>query len=143
MSEYINHKTVHNILGQQLNKLYSKIYLLNNYTTRLHALLPNTYAKECQVTSFAQGELVIAVSNAAILTRLRYMTQELIGKLSRHEELKNIVTIRFFVLPAQETTYQPVAKEKTLSASSKQLLRSVAEHIGDDKLKCALLKLAQ
>jgi hypothetical protein len=46
-------------------------------------------------------------------------------------------------LPAQETTYQPVAKEKTLSASSKQLLRSVAEHIGDDKLKCALLKLAQ
>lgn len=110
----------------------------------LQSCLSAAAASYCHLANYSNGRLVIIVDNAHWLTRLRYQQQQLIDRLRAHSQFAGLQRIQFRVRPTTvaQDGRQPQDRA-TISSAAKDCINSCAEVIEDEKLRAALLRLAQ
>jgi len=77
-----------------LGKLVEKARWLLTLDRSLKTLLPTGFQAFCHVMNVNEHQLILGVTNAAIATRIRLMSPELIAKLKRNPDyyiIENIV----------------------------------------------------
>ena len=141
--------TIHKLLSNadgDVASLITRARLLARYSKWLASVLPVPLGEHAVVADIQGNKLVIGVDNAAWATKIRFLTPDLIEKLtSKFKELKYIEQIITHVMPLQLATPDntKVAVEKPhLSQQNAALIQSLAETIDDPNLKEALLRLA-
>ncbi|WP_392564762.1 DciA family protein [Orbus wheelerorum] len=121
------------------------LYTLNNL---VHKLLPDNLCQECRVANYRQGILIINVSSASWLTRLRY-EQEKLRSLLRQNGLRGLTSIQFKVSLELNPTNNCILHSKDydlakreITLQSADLLLALAQNCSP-KLKSNLIKLAK
>lgn len=146
-----------NSIPKSLNSLFEQNTFLNNFQdkslslSQLHLiimqLLPEQLHAHCQVANYRQGVLIIEVSSASWLTRLRY-EQETLMSLLRQQHLTGLSSIQYKITPSigeQKHTLhssRPVYHNQKISPQSAIALLSLAEK-ASPRLKESLIKLAK
>jgi len=64
-----------------LRKLLAEAQAHDAWTSELRVLLPASIAGDCQALSLTDGVLVVGCTNAAVATRLRFITADLLADL--------------------------------------------------------------
>lgn len=81
------------LAGSPLSKIIQKaryLLALNNY---FQTIIPAPMASDCQVMNVDQSILILGVTNAAVATRIRLISSELIEKLRAEKAFSSIQTI--------------------------------------------------
>lgn len=65
-----------------LQKLLRRAANQESWTAQLQALLPEPLCRDCRVTDVRGDTVVVVCRNAASATRLRFMTDELLARLT-------------------------------------------------------------
>lgn len=133
----------------QANSLLSiqeRGYALSTLNNLLIKLLPESLAQQCRVANYRQSILVIEVSSASWLTRLRYEQEELRSRL-RKNGLTGLSSFQFKINP-ELTSNKYILHSKPhdefkrqMTPQSAQLLLALANN-SSPKLKHSLTKLA-
>ena len=76
-----------------LGKIIQKAKHLLALDRHIQTILPASFASYCHVMNVDQSILILGVSSAAIATRIRFMSAELIEKLHEKKEFVFIQTI--------------------------------------------------
>lgn len=79
----------HSSLGKIIQKAKWLLALDRHFQT----ILPESFAPYCHVMNVDQSILIVGVSNAAIATRIRFMSMDLIQELHKKSEFARIQTI--------------------------------------------------
>lgn len=87
-----------------LGKIIQKAKYLLALDRYFQTILPASFASYCHVMNIDQSILILGVSNAAIATRIRFMSAELIEQLHKKKEFTRIQTIHCKVC-AHSITY--------------------------------------
>lgn len=117
--------------------------VLNNLLTKL---LPESLAQQCRVANYRQSILVIEVSSASWLTRLRYEQEELRSRL-RKNGLTGLSSFQFKVNPELiQNKYILHSNshdlfKRQMTPQSAEILLTLANN-SSPKLKNSLTKLA-
>lgn len=120
---------------------------LSKLNELLAKLLPEILNQQCKVVNYRQGVLIIAVSSASWLTRLRYEQETLRSQL-RQNGLRGLSSIQFKIDPvlnSQRTILHspaPPLYHRRLTQQSAQSLLSLAENC-PTSLKKRLIELAK
>lgn len=77
--------------------LLQQLVYLQTLAPLLTKTLPETLASHCQLANYRQGRLIIAVSNQAIATRLRFILPDLRQQLRKHQAFAGLVGIDFYI----------------------------------------------
>ncbi len=110
----------------------------------LQIWLPNELAPHCQILNIENGTLTLAGNSAAFVTRLRYLTPELMDVLNSHDALPTIKQIIYKVIPPTiEKTIVSKKAQPFLSSTTLKLLEQTAENINHPQLKKALKNMAR
>ncbi|WP_392566385.1 DciA family protein [Utexia brackfieldae] len=135
-----------------LKKVQERAIALTKLNQTLKSLLPLSLQKQCRAANYRQHRLIVEVSSASWLTRLRYEQEKLLLAF-RQSILPGLAAIDFIINPnlntatlmarsddpQPPTSYQP---KRQLSQNSAQMLEVLAENCPDN-LKQQLMKLAQ
>lgn len=112
----------------------------------LKKLLPETLSPQCKIVNYRQGILIIGVSSASWLTRLRYEQEKLRTQLRQHG-LSGLSSIQFKIIPQLNqnkailhSAQNPLYNRKMTSQSAQYLL-DLADTCPTN-LKNSLIKLA-
>ncbi|XKM13856.1 DciA family protein [Orbaceae bacterium ac157xtp] len=145
-----------NMSPQPINRLFDHLNLKNiqaksGALTTLNAmylqLLPNSLNGNCRVANYRQGVLIVEVSTASWMTRLRYEQERIISTL-RKNKLPGLASIQYKVNPSLNISRtflhseQKNYKTRTLSPKTANVLLNLAEDM-PAKLKMNLIKLAK
>jgi hypothetical protein len=135
-----------------LRKVQQRAIALAKLNQTLKSLLPTPLQSQCRAANYRHHRLIVEVSSASWLTRLRYEQQKLLSTL-RTTVLPALSAIDFVINPtlnteryvlhsehAQKTPNNKVGRQ--LSRTSADMLLTLAEN-SPEKLKQTLLKLAQ
>ena len=143
-------KVLNSLLLQEalLSKIQERIVALNQLTKVIDELLPSSLNKQYRVANYRQGVLVLEVSSASWLTRLRYEQSKLLSGI-RKQILPSLSSIQYKINPdicSQHSkmindTSKSVTITRALSFQSATYLSALAES-APDKLKKQLIKLA-
>ncbi|WP_392560956.1 DciA family protein [Orbus sturtevantii] len=120
------------------------LYALNNLISKL---LPESLSQECRVANYRQGILIVTVSSAGWLTRLRY-EQEKLRSFLRQNGLSGLTSIQFKVDPNLNRnkcilhSKDSDLNKRQITQQSAELLMSLAQNCSQ-KLKSNLIKLAK
>ena len=79
-----------NLSCSSLNKIIQKAKQLLALDRYFQTILPDAFRSYCHVMNMDQSILTLGVSNAAIATRIRFMSGELIDKLQTKKEFSHI-----------------------------------------------------
>lgn len=131
--------------NSQLSNLITKVNQLNQLNQSLSEILDPKIAVHCQITNLENQILTLLVDNSSWGTKIRYAAPEIIKKMHTIPELSQVKQIKCIVRPKQQyRNAKPpqTAQKMTISSENAQILRSIANGIEDEKLKKALLHLA-
>ena len=96
-------KAVSAVLSQSKNELaylIDKVNQLRELNEHLYSILEDPQlAKHCQIANFEDNILVIAVDSANWATRIRYISKDLIDKLSQVQPFHDLKAIRCIIAP--------------------------------------------
>lgn len=81
------------LAGSPLQKIIQKAKYLLTLNAYVQTIIPASFAADCQVMNVDQSILILGVTNAAIATRIRMMSSELIEKLHEKKAFSHIQTI--------------------------------------------------
>ncbi|OCG28060.1 hypothetical protein A9G11_11135 [Gilliamella sp. wkB108] len=131
-----------------LSKIQERTNALSKLSNVVSDLLPSPLNQQCRVANYRRGILVIEVSSASWLTRLRYEQSELISGI-RRQILPSLSSIQYQINPnitaqLSQVDNQLLNKAKTpsiMTQKSAEFLYTLAENV-PDKLKKQLIKLA-
>ena len=134
--------------GALLSKLNERAVALSQLTKVIDELLPTPLNQQYRVANYRQGVLILEVSSASWLTRLKYEQGNLLSGI-RQKILPSLSSIQYKINPTIATNYSQsvILSAKNVKISnviSKQTaiyLNAVAEQ-SPDKLKKQLIKLA-
>ncbi|MCO6523449.1 MAG: DUF721 domain-containing protein [Candidatus Schmidhempelia sp.] len=135
-----------------LHKVQQRAVALAKLNQALKSLLPTPLQAQCRAANYRQHRLIVEVSSASWLTRLRYEQEKLLSTL-RKTILPALSSIEFVINPTLNTQRHILHShhtedtsnhriERQLSRASADMLLSLAEN-SPEKLKQTLLKLAQ
>ncbi|NUF27630.1 MULTISPECIES: DUF721 domain-containing protein [Gilliamella] len=138
------------ILSQEscLSEIKDRTFALSKLSNIVNELLPSLLKQQCRVANYRQGVLVLEVSSASWLTRLKYEQSNLISEI-RKNILPSLSSIQYQINPNISTKLSQchcqVSKLSLLSSvmtpKSAMFLYALAEN-APDKLKKQLIKLA-
>lgn len=128
--------------GKHLRAIVKKAQQLERINQFLWELLEPELSNHCLVINFNNGYLTIAVDAAAWLVRLKFLAPQLIPALRQHALLTELRQFQFHIQPPNVEKPKPYWKKTALPAEHAKMITEIAEHISDDKLRKALLKLA-
>ena len=134
--------------GALLSKIKDRTIALSQLTKIIDELLPPPLIQQYRVANYRQGVLILEVSSASWLTRLKYEQGNLLSGI-RQKILPSLSSIQYKINPTIATSYSQsvILSDKNVKISnviSKQTaiyLNAVAEQ-APDKLKKQLIKLA-
>ncbi|OCG04861.1 DUF721 domain-containing protein [Gilliamella apis] len=134
--------------GALLSKIKDRTIALSQLTKIIDELLPPPLIQQYRVANYRQGVLILEVSSASWLTRLKYEQGNLLSGI-RQKILPSLSSIQYKINPNIATNYSQsvILSDKNVKISnviSKQTaiyLNAVAEQ-APDKLKKQLIKLA-
>ncbi|WP_430876135.1 DUF721 domain-containing protein [Gilliamella sp. G0441] len=134
--------------NSSLSQIKERISALNKLSSVVHDLLPSPLKPQCRVSNYRQGILIIEVSSASWLTRLKYEQSKLISGI-RKKLLPSLSSIQYRINPdiclAVSQSINCSSKNATmtsvLTATSANYLYAIAEN-APNKLKKQLIKLA-
>lgn len=115
----------------------------------LNALWQNKVDADLVKHSFIANQredvLIIEVDSAAFATRLRYSIPDIILNLSEEKEFLFLKKIEWYICPSALLSAQRKKEKRKLFLSDGviQLLNNTAENMANEKLRKALLKLAE
>lgn len=135
-----------------LRKVQQRALALAKLNQTVKSLLPTPLQSQCRIANYRHHRLIVEVSSASWLTRLRYEQQKLLSTL-RTTVLPALSAIDFVINPTLNIDRyilhsgdpQNSSKhkaERQLSHTSAEMLLTLAEN-SPEKLKQTLLKLAQ
>lgn len=130
---------------KNLNTIQNRSIALVKLNQAVHQLLPKQLQTVCRVANYRHNVLIIEVSSASWLTRVRYEQEKLLSTL-RAEILPALASIQFSINPALHTNrhiaHSPKENfERKLSSETGDLLVGLAQQC-PDSLKAKLIKLA-
>ncbi|MBI0030318.1 DUF721 domain-containing protein [Gilliamella sp. B14384G15] len=138
------------ILSQQtcLSEIKEKTFALNKLADVINELLPSLLRQQYRIANYRQGVLILEVSSASWLTRLRYEQSNLLSEI-RKQILPSLSSIQYKINPDISSQYvkmindssKSVTITRALSPQSAIYLSALAES-APDKLKKQLIKLA-
>ncbi|WP_202112714.1 DUF721 domain-containing protein [Gilliamella sp. Pas-s95] len=138
------------ILSQEscLSEIKDRTFALSKLSNIVDELLPSLLKQQCRVANYRQGVLVLEVSSASWLTRLKYEQSNLISEI-RKNILPSLSSIQYKINPNISTKLSQchcqASKLSLLSSvmtpKSAMFLYALAEN-APDKLKKQLIKLA-
>lgn len=134
--------------GALLSKIKDRTIALSQLTKIIDELLPPPLIQQYRVANYRQGVLILEVSSASWLTRLKYEQSNLLSGI-RQKILPSLSSIQYKINPTIATSYSQsvILSDKNVKISnviSKQTaiyLNAIAEQ-APDKLKKQLIKLA-
>ena len=134
--------------GALLSKIKERSIALNQLSKVIDELLPTPLNQQYRIANYRQGVLILEVSSASWLTRLKYEQSNLLSGI-RQKILPSLSSIQYKINPTIATNYSQsvILSAKNVKISnviSKQTaiyLNAVAEQ-APDKLKKQLIKLA-
>ena len=86
-----NLQPVMDIIAQSpLQKLVEKARLLIALDEHLHKYLPKQFSGLCSVTNVQHNAVIIRTNNAAIATRLRFLSDDILKSFHEAEKFKSI-----------------------------------------------------
>jgi len=80
-----------------LQRLLHRAANQQSWTAQLQALLPDPLSRDCRVVDIRGPIALIACSNAASATRLRFMTPDLLGDLQQLADFRTVQDIQIRV----------------------------------------------
>lgn len=113
----------------------------------LNRLLPPPLAEQCRVANYRLGILIIEVSSASWLTRLRYEQEKLRSQL-RQNGLSGLASIQFKINPELNRNRcelhcdDAAVYQRKITPQSAEMLLALADNCSP-KLKSSLIKLAK
>ncbi|MWN31517.1 DUF721 domain-containing protein [Gilliamella sp. Pra-s65] len=138
------------ILSQEscLSEIKDRTFALSKLSHVINELLPSPLKQQCRVANYRQGVLVLEVSSASWLTRLKYEQSNLISEI-RKNILPSLSSIQYRINPNISVTLSQchfnVSKlplgSSLMTEKSAMFLYELAEN-APDKLKKQLIKLA-
>ena len=125
----------------RLKQLSAQARRLSQLNLTVMACLPSRLSNHTRLAAVHDGYLVLQVDNAAWAAEVRYKTPELLAALSGLPEFASIRSIRVKKAPAVKLeTRRPEGPR--MSPESADSITAQAEHMADDDIRDALLKLA-
>ncbi|MCO6552548.1 MAG: DUF721 domain-containing protein [Gilliamella sp.] len=134
--------------ASSLSKIQDRTNALCSLAKVVYDLLPSPLNQQCRVANYRQGVLILEVSSACWLTRLKYEQSNLISEI-RKNILPSLSSIQYQINPDisvrwSQSNYQ--SDKSSLASSvmtqkSAMFLSALAEN-APDKLKKQLIKLA-
>ncbi|MCO6544480.1 MAG: DUF721 domain-containing protein [Gilliamella sp.] len=138
------------ILAQNfsLSKIQDRTNALNSLAKVVNDLLPSPMNQQCRVANYRQGVIILEVSTAGWLTRLKYEQSNLISEI-RKNILPSLSSIQYQINPDisvrwSHNNYQSDKSSlvsSVITQKSAMFLYALAEN-APDKLKKQLIKLA-
>lgn len=130
-----------------LSQIQERINALSKLTYAVNELLPSPLKQQCRIANYRQGVLVIQVSSASWLTRLKYEQSNLLSTL-RQKLLPSLSSIQYQIDPnmtvkvsQQVDSVKNVPILGVMTPESAMCLYALAES-APDSLKKQLIKLA-
>lgn len=137
-----------NRLSQKSFSIANLLKLANNrqsLDTLLDQHLPELYVGHLKVNSFHDGKLVLTCSSAKLMTKFRFIQDQIIESLNTQLTPKKISSIQIKIRPNINTNTPKQKTETTQRSISKknaQILLEEAEHTEDQNLRKILTILA-
>ncbi|MFQ1016362.1 DUF721 domain-containing protein [Gilliamella sp. Occ3-1] len=138
------------ILAQNfsLSKIQDRTNALNSLAKVVNDLLQSPMNQQCRVANYRQGVMILEVSTASWLTRLKYEQSNLISEI-RKNILPSLSSIQYQINPDisvrwSHNNYQSDKSSlvsSVITQKSAMFLYALAEN-APDKLKKQLIKLA-
>ncbi len=131
--------------GGTLTNIQERSFVLSRLNHLVYHYLPLHLQHCCRVANYRQSILIIEVSSASWLTRLRYEQGKLLLAL-RQNGLSGLASIQYKINPVLNQQRYLIKNDdkttkRTLSPYSASLLLALAENT-TPKLKTCLIKLA-
>lgn len=134
--------------GTLLSQIKERTFALGKLAQVIDELLPSLFKQHYRIANYRQGVLVLEVSSASWLTRLKYEQSNLLSGI-RSKILPSLSSIQYKINPDICSETSPViecskknhSKTSTLTVASATYLYAIAEK-APDKLKKQLIKLA-
>lgn len=128
--------------AKPLRALFNQALRIDRLQQLLDGQLQPAAREHCRVASFAEGCLLLIITDGHWATRLRYQQKRLLKQLQALEEFATLTKILFKVQPS--TAEMGHARHSaTLSNSAAEHIQASAEGISDPRLRAALERLAQ
>lgn len=115
--------------------------LILKLSRRLEQCLPAGLRDAARVANYKSGKVVIHTDNGAVATKIRQMSQRLMGELSREGSQCNVIDVK--VQPLQIPSESRHSTKKPLSAQATGSLSATARALPDGPLRQALEHLLQ
>lgn len=118
-------------------------YYLQDLENILKSYLPETFQSHCQVAAFNYGELVLRCDSASWSSKLRFLTNQLLAQLNRHDQFHGLtkITIKADARTSLLKKNKRLVTTKLMSIENKKLLLHTAERVADTQLAQAIKRL--
>tara|TARA_R110001599_G_scaffold59056_2_gene163712 strand:- start:1690 stop:2163 length:474 start_codon:yes stop_codon:yes gene_type:complete len=136
-------------LSRKSNSIASLIQLANSRQTLddlLNQCLPDLLKGHFKVNSINEQTLILTCSSAKLMTRLRFIQDDILSKLSTLIAPNKVDMLQIKVRPniqAKPEQTKPKAIPRHISKKNAQILLEEAEHTEDQNLKNILTSLAK
>ena len=149
-----NHAFAPLISLQKLSQKYSELTRLMTLAGSrlsidelLNQCLPDFFKGQFRINSFEHNTLVLTCNSAKLMTRFRFIEDDVIRALNTKIAPQSIQQIKIKIRPnAEQQSSQPAKNShppRSISKKNAQILLEEAEHTEDKKLKEILISLAK
>ncbi len=146
MRSYRATKRLNEIINKEntlLAKLFHKADVLQQLDTEISSLLPPQFAGKAKVANINRYEVVIHITSAALLTRLRLQQRLLMQKINQRYTWAQLEKVTIKVRPEKKQK-KPAIREKPHRSEQIALeVEHAAENCIHSSLKESLSKLAR
>ena len=123
--------------------LYEKAKSIQELDNKLKKYLDPSLHNHFQLANIKTDSVVILVSSSTWATRLRYNIPAILETLNNQLNLTTIKTVRVKVKTVTSENKQTPKNRISLSESSAQILRDVADNFNDPELRNCFIKLSK
>lgn len=125
-----------------LAKLFHKAEALQQIDTQLRTLLPSGIAEKATVANISRSEVIIHISSASLLTRLRMQQRTIMQKINQQFHWAKIEKVTLKVRPHAIPKAERIREKPYRSQQIACEVRQAAEKCSAPGLKASLIKLA-
>ncbi|WP_086480655.1 DciA family protein [Oceanospirillum sanctuarii] len=145
MRSHRSTKRLNEIINKEntlLAKLFHKADVLQQLDTDITSLLPTTFAGKAKVANINRREVIIHITTAALLTRLRLQQRQVMQKINQRFSWAQIEKVTIKVRPEKIQKEALVRPKPNRSEQIALEVELAAEQCSDISLKESLSKLA-
>ncbi len=146
MRSHRSTKRLNEIINKEntlLAKLFHKAEVLQQLDTEISSILPSTMQGKAKVANISRSEIIIHITSAALLTRLRLQQRLLMQKINQHYTWAKIEKVTIKVRPESITKDAPLIDKPHRSEKIAADVTIAAEKCSDPELQKSLSRLAK